>query len=118
MLVRSNLVFFSLLILGSALLMHSCASSSPPDRLVIHVQAQRDVGILHVDTCVSGASSNEVYADDKGIAKTSLCPASNHTVDVEVVAGEQHHRVASTDVQIHRTGDGIATSVEARFTSQ
>jgi hypothetical protein len=118
MLMPSNLVGFSAGVLGAALSMLSCASSAPPDRLTVHVPAQRNSSILHVDTCVSDAPGKEVYVDERGIGKTSLCPASEHTVDVEVVEGDRHQKLASPDVLIRRTGDGIATSIEAPIREQ
>lgn len=109
--LRSNLVCCSAVLLGAVLLMLSCASSSPPDRLTIYVRAHQSSDVLHADTC---APVNEVYVDERGIGKTALCPLANHTVDVEIVDGARHYKVPSPDVHIRRTGDGIATSVEAR----
>jgi hypothetical protein len=111
--LRSNLVCVCAAILGATLWMLSCASSAPPDRLRVHLPARRNAHVLHVDTCVSGASVNEVYVDERGQGQTSLCPASEREVDVEVVDGKRRYTLGSTDVQIRRTGDGIATSIEA-----
>lgn len=115
MALRSNLVCFSAFVLGVALLMLSCGFSSPPDRLIVHVPARCQSAVLHVDTCLSGAPSNDVYLDEHGIGKTSLCPAGNHSVELEVIEDNRHYRVSSDQVHVGRTGDGIATSVEAQL---
>ena len=114
--VRSNLVCFLVALAGGALWMLSCGSSSPAHRLTVHLPQHKNTRVLHVDTCISGASANEVYVNEQGIGKTSLCPAADHAVDIEVVEGDRRYRVASEQVQIRRTGDGIATSVEAQIT--
>jgi len=93
--------------------MLSCAFSSPPDRLTIHVPAHAQPAVLHVDTCVSGAPADDVYVDERGVGKTSLCPEANHSVELEIVGDNGDQRVPSDKVQVRRTGDGFATSVEA-----
>jgi hypothetical protein len=115
MLFRSSLVCLSVLILASAFWMLSCASSVPSDHLTVHTSGHPS-NVLHVDTCVSGASASEVYLDAAGKGKTSLCPETNHAVELDVVDGDHRYRVTAAQVQIQRTGDGIATSVEARLT--
>ncbi len=69
---------------------------------------------LHIDTCVAGAAAGEVKVDDQGVGKTALCPASDHTVEIEVVGGG-HYKLVAPEVQIRRTGDGIATSIVAQL---
>jgi hypothetical protein len=110
---RSNLVYLSAGFMGAAFLMLSCASSSQPDHLKVHVP-QRCPGV-HVATCVSGAPSADVTVNEKGVGKTSLCPAVDHTVELEVVGDNRHYKLMSPEVHIQRTGDGIATSIEAQL---
>jgi hypothetical protein len=110
---RSNLVYLSAGFLGAAFLMLSCASSSQPDQLKVHVP-QHCSGV-HVATCVSGAPSVDVTVDEQGVGKTSLCPGANHTVEIEVVGDNRHYKLMSPEVHIQRTGDGIATSIEAQL---
>jgi hypothetical protein len=93
--------------------MLSCASSSHPDQLKVHVP-QRCPG-LHVATCVSGAPPADVTVNEQGVGKTSLCPGADHTVEIEVVEDNRHYKLMSQEVHIQRTGDGIATSVEAQL---
>jgi hypothetical protein len=116
MLMRSSLVCLSVLVLCSAMWMLSCASSAAPDRLTVHVSGNASLSILHIDTCVSSAPASEIYLDENGKGKTSLCPDASRVVELEVVAADRHYRVAPPQVQIQRTGDGIATSIEAKLT--
>ena len=100
--------------LGAVFLMLSCASSMRPDPLIVHVPDHFS-GTLHVSTCISGAPAGEITVDDHGLGKTSLCPAINRTVEIEVIASDRQYRLAAADVRIERTGDGIATSIEAHL---
>jgi hypothetical protein len=111
---RSNVVYLSVAILGIAFLMLSCAPSSQPDQLVVHVPDHFS-GMLHIQTCVNGEPAGEITVDRQGLGKTVLCPASDHTVEIEVVARDRHVRLVTPDVQVRRTGDGLATSIEAKL---
>ena len=110
---RSNLVCLSAGFLGTAFLMLSCASSSHPDQLTVHVP-EHCAGV-HVATCVTGAPPADVTVNEQGLGKTSLCPSVNHTVEIEVVGDHRHYKLMSPEVHIQRTGDGIATSIEAQL---
>jgi hypothetical protein len=89
-------------------------SQRPPDRLTVHPSPHRKVGVVHVYTCVSGGGANDVSVDDGGIAKTSRCPSAGHTVELEIVEEDnRHYLIPADEVQVRRTGDGIATGVEA-----
>ena len=85
-----------------------------PDPLIVHVPDHFS-GTLRVSTCISGAPAGEITVDDHGLGKTSLCPATNRTVEIEVIASDRQYRLAAADVRIERTGDGIATSIEAHL---
>ncbi|MGB2636232.1 MAG: hypothetical protein WAM58_20045 [Candidatus Acidiferrum sp.] len=111
---RSNIVYLSASFAGIAFLMLSCASSSHPDQLTVRIPEHFAGTSLHIDTCVTGAPAGEVKVDDRGLGKTPLCPASDHTVEIEVVGGG-HYKLVAPEVQIRRTGDGIATSIEAQL---
>jgi hypothetical protein len=111
---RSNVVCLSVAVLGIALLMLSCASSSQPDQLIVHVPDHFS-GTLHIQTCVRGAPAGEITVDSQGLGKTVLCPASDHTVEIEVRASDRHFKLVRPEVQIRRTGDGLATSIEAQL---
>ncbi len=111
---RSIIVYLSAAFTGIAFLMLSCASSSHPDQLTVRIPEHFAGTSLHIDTCVVGAPVGEVKVDDQGLGKTPLCPASDHAVEIEVVGGG-HYKLVSPDVQIRRTGDGIATSIEAHL---
>jgi hypothetical protein len=113
--LRSNLVCVLALLLSGALWMLSCGSSTPPDRLTIHLTAHHSAPLVHVDACVSGAPAPEVYIDEHGLGKTSVCPAANHNVEVDIVDGDRRYRLTAEKVQVRRTGDGLATSVEAQL---
>jgi len=111
-LVRSNLVYLSCAILGAAFLMLSCASSSRPEQLIIHVPS-RFAGKIHLDTCISGAPAVDVSVDSSGLGKTSLCPAANHSVELQIIVPDRKYNLSASEVHILRTGDGLATSIEA-----
>ena len=68
-----------------------------------------------MDTCVAGTPSGEVIVDAKGLGKTSLCPATDHSVEIQMVSTDRQYKIAAREVHIQRTGDGIATSIEARL---
>jgi hypothetical protein len=53
--------------------------------------------------------------NEQGLGKTSLCPAVDHAVEIEVVEDNRHYKLIPPDVHIQRTGDGIATSIEAQL---
>lgn len=66
-------------------------------------------------TCVPGAPPADVTVNEQGMGKTSLCPGVNHTVEIEVLENSRHYKLVSQEVHIQRTGDGIATSIEAQL---
>jgi hypothetical protein len=107
-------VYLSASLAGIAFLMLSCASSSHPDQLTVRIPEHLAGASLHIDTCVNDAPAGEVKVDDQGTGKTPFCPASDRTVEIEVVGGG-YYKLAAPEVQIRRTGDGIATSIEARL---
>jgi hypothetical protein len=111
---RSNVVYLSVAVLGIAFVMLSCAPSSQPDQLIVHVPDHFS-GMLHIQTCVNGAPTGEITVDSQGAGKTVLCPASDHTVEIEVVATDRHFKLVTPEVQVRRTGDGLATSIEAKL---
>jgi hypothetical protein len=111
---NSNLVCLSAVLLGTAFTMLSCASSSHPDQLKVHVPEQFS-GTIHVDTCTKGTPSGEVTVDAKGLGKTSLCPAPDHSVEIEVIRADREYKISAPEVHIQRTGDGIATSIEVHL---
>ncbi len=57
----------------------------------------------------------EVTLDELGVGRTSLCPASNHSVEIEVVGNDRSYKLNPSEVHVLRTGDGIATSIEAKI---
>jgi hypothetical protein len=113
-LIRSNLVYLSAACLTTASLMLSCGSSAHPDRLTVRLPPHFS-GSLHVTTCIPNAPAEDIPVDDRGLGQTSLCPDSSHSIELEVIAEGRHIRVAVPQAQIHRTGDGIATSIDAQF---
>jgi hypothetical protein len=106
-------VYLSAGFLATVFLLLSCASSSHPDQLIVHVP--RHCPELHVATCVAGAPTADVTVNDQGMGKTSMCPGANHTVEIEIVGDNRHYKLMSPEVHIQRTGDGIATSIEAQL---
>jgi hypothetical protein len=70
---------------------------------------------VHLATCVSGAPLADVTVNEQGMGKTSLCPGVDRTVEIEVVENSRHYKLISPEVHIQRTGDGIATSIEAQL---
>jgi hypothetical protein len=116
-LFRSNLVYLSFALLATGLLTFSCAWSTHPDQLTVRVPPHCPKR-LHVVTCVPGAPRADVSVDDQGLGKTSLCPATDHSVQIEVIRIERHYTVPAPAVHVQRTGDGLATSIEAELPSE
>ena len=114
MATRSSLVYLSSALLAVAFLMLSCAWSSRPDELTVRDPGHFQ-GMVHVDTCVSGAPAQDITLDLKGAGKTSLCPGANHTVEIDLIEEGRHYKIAANQVHIQRTGDGMATSLEVKL---
>jgi hypothetical protein len=112
--IRSNLPYLSLAFVAMVFLMLSCGASLHPDRLVVHVPSHFS-GSMRISTCVAGAPAGEVTLDERGLGQTSLCPAVNHSVEIEVIGSDRSYKLSSSEVQILRTGDGIAISIEAHL---
>src|SRR5215472_3233566 len=77
MVVRPNMVCYSAVVLATVLLMLSCASSTPAERLTVHMPEPHDTLVAHVNLCISGASGKDIYVDEHGVGKSSLCPVAN-----------------------------------------
>jgi hypothetical protein len=114
MAIRSSLVYLSSTVLAVAFLMLSCAWSSHPDELTVRDPSHFQ-GMVHVDTCVSGAPAKDITLDAKGIGKTSFCPAADHAVEIDLIEEGRHYKIAANLVHIQRTGDGMATSIEVKL---
>jgi hypothetical protein len=112
--MRSNLPYLSFAFLVAVFLMLSCGASLHPDQLTVHVPSHFS-GNMRVSTCVAGAPDGEVTLDEQGLGKTSLCPAVNHSVEIEVIGSDRNYKLSSSEVRILRTGDGLATSIEAHI---
>jgi hypothetical protein len=112
--IRSNLFYLSAAVLGTLFWMLSCGASLHPDQLTVHVPKMFS-GRIHVITCVAGAPAGEVTLDEQGLGKTSLCPAVDHSVEIEVIRSDRHYKLDSTEVRILRAGDGVSTSIEAQL---
>jgi hypothetical protein len=112
--IRSNLLYISFAVLGTLFWMLSCGASFHPDQLTVHVPKALS-GSIHVSTCVAGAPAGEVTLDEHGLGQTSLCPAVDHSVEIEVIKTDRRYKLNSTDVRIIRAGDGISTSIEAQL---
>jgi hypothetical protein len=111
---HSNIQYVSLLGLAAIFMMFSCASRTPPYPMTVHVPAHFS-GKIHIMACAGDASMTEVSVDERGEGKTALCPALDHTVEMEVTDGDRRINVPASEVHISRTGDGIATSIEAQI---
>ena len=115
MLIQSRLVWLAVICLVAMFYVLSCGSSAPSDQLTIHVPATHAYKSVRVDTCVAGAPVDDVQLDSKGVGKTSLCPRSGHIVAVQLDDGAWKQRISQTQVEVHRTGDGLATSIEVKL---
>jgi len=114
LLIRSNLLYLSFALLATVSLMLSCGASMHSDQLLLHV-SDHFSGSMHVTTCVAGAPTGEITLDEQGRGKTSLCPAVDHIVELEVIRIDRRYKLNSSEVRILRTGDGISTSIEAQI---
>jgi hypothetical protein len=97
-------------------LMLSCASSQPTRRLIVHVR-EGFVGTIRIATCVGSSTATDVYARNDGVGETSACPARGEDVAVTLVRGAEQRVIASEEIVIPRTGDGIATSIQVNVRS-
>lgn len=100
--------------LGAIFLLLSCASKRPPQKLRVHV-APGFSGTIRLAPCDTDAPASEVLTDNQGIGNTAACPGADAGVDVVVLQNNREYASAAGDVNIRRTGDGIATSIEIRF---
>jgi hypothetical protein len=100
--------------IGSISLMLSCASSHPPKRFTVRVAAGFS-GTVHVNTCVQSAPATDLTIDNQGVGATSVCPSPDATVELTVLRGDQKYILATPDISISRTGDGIPTSLRAEI---
>jgi hypothetical protein len=112
--IRSNLPYLSLAFLATVFLMLSCGARLHPDQLVVHVPSHFS-GSMRISSCVAGTPAGEVTLDERGLGQTSLCPAVNHSVEIEIIGSDRSYKLSSSEVHILRTGDGIATSIEAQI---
>jgi len=112
--IRSNLFYLSAAVLGTLFWMLSCGASLHPDQLTVRVPKMFS-GSMHVSTCVTGAPAGEITLDEQGLGKTSLCPAVDHSVEIEVIRTDRRFKLNSAEVRILRAGDGISTSIEAQL---
>ena len=114
MAIRSNLLYLSSVVLGTLFWMLSCGASLHPDQITVRVPDHFS-GNIHVTPCIAGAPAGEVTLDEQGLGKTSLCPAIDHSVEIEVIKTDRRYKLNSTEVHILRAGDGISTSIEAQL---
>jgi hypothetical protein len=114
LLIRSNLPYLSFALLATVFLMLSCGASMHSDQLTLRVPDHFS-GSMHVTTCIGGAPTGEITLDEQGLGKTSLCPAVNHSVELEVIRIDRRYKLNSSEVRILRTGDGISTGIEAQL---
>jgi hypothetical protein len=112
--IRSNLLYISFAVVGMVFWMLSCGASLHPDRLAVHAPTHFS-GSMHISTCVAGSPAAEVTLDERGFGETSLCPAVDHSVEIEVIRTDRRYKLNPSEVHILRTGDGISTSIEAQL---
>jgi hypothetical protein len=99
--------------IGAVFLLLSCASSQPSQQVRVHVTPGFS-GTIHLAACVSSAPATDISTGPGGTADTSVCPRTDGIVAIVVVKGDRESTVAPEDISISRTGDGIATSINAQ----
>jgi hypothetical protein len=95
-------------------LMLSCGSSIRPEQLSVYVPEHYQ-GAVHIDACVANAPGKEVTLNAQGVGASSLCPEANRGVELQIIEKERQYKVPVNEVRVGRTGDGLATSIEARL---
>lgn len=100
--------------LSAIFLMLSCGSGNAPAQLTLRAPSGYS-GTVHVETCMTGSAAAEVALDARGHGTTSLCPSPDQGVTLVVLRGSETVTMPPSEVFISRTGDKIATSVEARL---
>lgn len=61
------------------------------------------------------APAKEITVDTQGLAATSVCPDSNTRVELHIIQNDRQYLIPEKEVHILRTGDGIATSIDAQL---
>lgn len=100
--------------LSAIFLMLSCGSSNPPKRLTVRVESGYS-GPIHIEACVKSSSASDISVDARGFGSTSLCPSSDDRIQLTIIRGNQTVVASSSEINISRTGDGIATSIETKI---
>lgn len=109
----SHLPFLSSVVLGTSFLLLSCGSSLGPAQLTVHLPEHYN-GPLHINACMPKAPDKEITVDAQGVGATSVCPDSNTGVELQIIQNDRQYKITEKEVHILRTGDGIATSIEAQ----
>ena len=109
----SHLPLLSGVVLGTTFVLLSCGSSMGPAQLIVHIPEHYS-GAVHIHACMPTAPRNEITVDAQGVGSTALCPGTNTGVELQIVQNGQQYKIADKEVHILRTGDGIATSIEAQ----
>jgi hypothetical protein len=94
--------------------MLSCGSSNPPKQLIVHVEPEYS-GTIHIEACVKSSPASDISVDARGFGSTSLCPSADDRIELTIIRGSQTVVVNSSEINISRTGDGIATSIETKI---
>jgi hypothetical protein len=97
-------------------LMVSCGLGRAPKELTVAVPHNFS-GSLHIHMCDDNAPENNITANDKGEVSTSTCLGKNEEVQLRIVGKDGIEVIPANLVRIDRTGDGIATVVEAKITA-
>ena len=99
--------------LSAIFLMLSCGSSNPPKQLIVHVEPGYS-GTIHIEACVKSSPASDIFLDARGFGSTSLCPSADDRIQLTILRGKQTVIADPSEINISRTGDGIATSIEAK----
>ena len=108
----SQLPILAGVVLAATFLLLSCGSRLGPAQLTVRIP-ERYNGPLHISTCMPQAPDKEITVDAQGVAATSVCPDSSTRVELRIIQNDRQYLIPEKDVHILRTGDGIATSMEA-----
>jgi hypothetical protein len=107
----------SILVCGDILagcLMFSCGLGQAPKELTVGVPHDFS-GSLHIHVCDKTARENNIAVDDIGEGSTSMCLEKDDRVQLRIIGQDRREIIPANLVTITRTGDGIATVVEAKI---
>jgi hypothetical protein len=97
----------------SSLFLFSCGARKSPKQIAIRV-GDDFAGVLRIRPCAASGSVDNLSADERGAAETSVCPYDSEQITLLVSRAGKTYRISPENVTVVRAGDGLPVSIEAR----